>query len=301
MRVGVLAGLGLLLSASLVTTAYLLDRRDATVPWRELPITEANLGPPTPAPPPIPAGTRTCTGRRALVETSGPQPLNSATTMYWVGLRNTGSESCVVRAHPTARAASGRVRIRAMQRASAFVLAPGSATGAGLAVGTCGHERSNAGDAALRVGYGTRTARLRIPACSRGAQTLIVSPFEAPPPPEPKLERFPLHAELRVPRRAVLGSTLRFRVAIENTSAKPFRFPYCPVFEAGVMGAARFAAPLNCDPVGRLEPGDEVVFDLLTPLREDARPGRYEVYWYLNDATVLGDLIARDAIELLAA
>lgn len=94
---------------------------------------------------------------------------------------------------------------------------------------------------------------------------------------------------------------LRFRVALENTSAKPFRFPYCPVYEAGVMGAARFAAPLNCDPVRHLGPGDEAVFELRTRLREDVGPGRYEVYWYMEDGTVLGDLIARDAIELAAS
>jgi hypothetical protein len=294
MRPGGLAGLLLLLSASLIATATLLDDDEKVIPWRQLPIAE-EYGPPTAPPPPVSADATVCRDENVVVKTTGPQPLNSATTMYGVGLRNAGTEPCVVRSRPTVRVVNGRVRIN-RRRASAFVLPPGEATGADLAVGTCHH--SSAGEAVLAVGYRSRTKLLRIPACRAGAQWVDVSPYLELPPPEPKLERFPLAAELRVPRWARAGSTLHFRVALENAARRPFRFPFCPFFEGGVMGAAHVASTLNCRPVGTLEPGAEVVFDLQARLRADAAPGRYEVYWYADDGTLTGSILARDAIEL---
>jgi hypothetical protein len=135
-------------------------------------------------------------------------------------------------------------------------------------------------------------------ACARGRATLVVPPFVPPPPPETRRERFPLAATTHVPEQARAGETMRLLVELQNTSSKPFRFPYCPVQEFGVMGGGRFVSSLNCHPTGEIAPGGSATFELRAPMRPDAPPGRAEVYWHMEDGTFTGDIFARDAVEL---
>jgi hypothetical protein len=297
MRAGVLAGLGLLLSLSLVTLAHLAALGDETVPWRKLPITEANLGPPERPARQIPDSARPCRARDVTFRIVSSGPVNSLVSVYGFELRNVGTRTCVVRSGP--RAAARRVRISYPRGQMPFALWPGGSAGAELFATDCEEPPwTPTRGAVVQVGYVTRTTSLSIRSCQAGTPGLEVQPFRPPPPPETRRERFPLRATTHVPSRARAGETLRFLVELENTSSKPFRFPYCPVQEFGVMGAGRMVSSLNCHAAGEIDPGDRATFELRAPLLAEARAGRAELYWHMDDGTFLGALVARDAIEL---
>lgn len=297
MRAGVLAGLCLLISLSLVTAGYLVEREDETVPWRQLPITEANIGPPDRPPRPIPDKARPCLGRDVTVQIVSSGPVNSVLSAYGLELRNVGTQTCVVRSR--LRAFARRVRISHPRSHTPFALWPGGSAGAELFASDC-EEPPYAPPrrAVVHARYLTRTTSFSIKSCHVGTPGLVVQPFTPPPPPEPRMERFPLRATTHVPKRARAGETLRFIVELENTSSRPFRFPYCPVQEFGVIGAVRVVSSLDCHRAGEVAPGDRASFELQARLLPEAPSGRAELYWHMVDGTLEGSIHARDAIEL---
>jgi hypothetical protein len=297
MRGPVLAGICIALSAALVTGSYLLKSDEPVIPWRNVPVTEANLGPPDPLPRSIPDAARTCSARDITVELVSSGPVSSAISVYGLALRNVSTQTCVVRSGP--RAAARRVRISHQRAQTPFALWPGGTAGAELFASDCDEPPwAPPRRAVVRAGYLTRTASFRIKSCYDGTPGLLVQPFATPPPPEPRAARFPLRATTHVPKNARAGETLRLRVELENTSSRPFRFPYCPVQEFGVMGAARLVSSLNCHVAGDIGPGDRATFELRARLSSEAPPGRAEVYWSMEDGTFQGAILARDAIEL---
>jgi hypothetical protein len=297
MRGPVLAGICIALSAALVTGSYVLDSGERVIPWRDVAVTEANLGPPDPLPRAIPDSARTCRSSDVAVELVSASPVNSAISVYGLELRNVSTETCVVRSRLQAVARGVRISHRRAQ--TPFAVWPGGTTGAELFASDCEEPPwAPLRWAVVRARYLTRTESFRIKSCRAGTPGLVVQPFMAPPPPEPRVERFPLRATTHVPKRARAGETLRFLVELENTSSRPFRFPYCPVQEFGVMGGARLVSVLNCHPAGEVGPGDRATFELQARLLPEAPSGRAEIYWRMEDGTFDGSIYARDAIEL---
>ena len=140
------------------------------------------------------------------------------------------------------------------------------------------------------------TIRLRVHTCVHGV-TLSLSPFQ-PVLPERTFHptRFLFRASILGHPHARRGTTLVYRVRLRNESGRPFRFPWCPLFNERVgLHKGRFYK-LDCRPAGTIEPGKSVVFVMHFPLSPHFRPGTRTLVWELENE--VGVRQARASAEL---
>lgn len=87
--------------------------------------------------------------------------------------------------------------------------------------------------------------------------------------------------------RARRGSVFHFKVALKNTSERPFRFRSCPLYEeqgpstTRAPGLTSYAYVLNCHAVGVLAPKATVLFEMQMPIPRDALLGGTLFSWFL--------------------
>ncbi len=225
-------------------------------------------------------------------------------------VRNTGRRTCVIHGRPlltipaessapiTVSAGAFALAPGYPATAPPFGLRPGQTAGATvLETFVCDGAREERRK--VRVAFSLPSmsgagAGVDIWVCRSGA-TLSISPLSPPERPEPKPRRWPLRASLAVRGPAVAGDRLDYLVTLENVSREPFRFPYCPPWNAGIDGAKGRAGVLNCKPVGSLEPGEEVTFEMRHELVPHLAPGRHELTWSLEQIEFLDDRISATA------
>ncbi len=79
------------------------------------------------------------------------------------------------------------------------------------------------------------------------------------------------------------GRPFHFRVALTNTSKRPFRFKSCPVYLEGLSSMFRHERHvLNCEPVGTIAPGRRVIFDMVFHAPANAAIGNNGLDWELG-------------------
>jgi hypothetical protein len=267
---------------------------ERVVPWRPLP--PSSIGPPPHAViPPIPHGAHFCDGPSIRFAAAGNEGENSATWIYWFTIANRGRRTCALRGRPTVTvlATGGRpVAVAAapgtfggVSRAERmFGLAPGHR--ARLVVfetDTCRilGARARRRHAVVALTAAGHTVRLRLATCVDGV-TLSLSPFQ-PVLPERTLRptRFPLHATILGHPQARRGTTLVYRVRLRNESRRPFRFPWCPLFNERVASQKGRFFTLNCRAAGTIDAGKTVAFVMHLRLSPYFRPGTRTLGWRL--------------------
>ncbi|HEX6699651.1 MAG TPA: DUF4232 domain-containing protein [Gaiellaceae bacterium] len=273
---------------------------ERVVPWRPLP--PSSIGrPPRAVIPPIPRGARFCDGPSLRFAAAGDEGENSVTWVYWFTIANRGQRACALRGRPTVTVlATGG-------RPVAVAAAPGTFGGASLAERTFGlapghsaqlivfetdtcrilgrrARRRHAVVALIAAGH---TVRLRLATCVNGV-TLSVSPFQPVFPERPfRPTRFPFRATILGHPHARRGATLVYRVRLRNVSGRPFRFPWCPLFNERVAPQKGRFFMLNCRPARTIEAGKTVAFVMHLALSPHFRPGTRTLVWRLvNEAGV---------------
>jgi hypothetical protein len=72
-------------------------------------------------------------------------------------------------------------------------------------------------------------------------------------------------------------------VTLENVSDEPFGFPNCPAYASGTdRRDGGGSGVLNCEPAGRLDPGERVSFEMRTRVSRHLRAGRHTLDWFLH-------------------
>lgn len=160
-----------------------------------------------------------------------------------------------------------------------------------------------AGTLALTLAGGSRVRipSNDVPPClSKDFPTsLSVQPFFTPDSPAKGASmRLPLSVRIVGRRNAVVGrgipalrarrgSVFHFKVALKNTSERPFRFRSCPLYEeqgpstTRAPGLTSYAYVLNCHAVGVLAPKATVLFEMQMPIPRDALLGGTLFSWFL--------------------
>jgi len=84
------------------------------------------------------------------------------------------------------------------------------------------------------------------------------------------------------------GTAFHYRIALRNTSRRPFRFESCPTYEElwvdGNLGPKETFV-LNCRPVGTLRPQEHAVFEMVLEVPREARLGPHGFTWMLAPET----------------
>jgi Protein of unknown function (DUF4232) len=302
----------LMLAAAVAAVAVARDPEPDAIPWVEEPLGAGDGRPERVNVPPIPRGARFCGKDDVRVTTGEPQPAGSIYTGFGVAVRNVSKRTCVIRGLPSFEILSndgGPIRVEPTRGSGpeelgypaaspGFGLGPGkTAAAAVITAEDCSSPRIARGSVAVRVGW-ARLVRLELPTCASGV-TVHLDAFQPPELPEPPPVPWrSLRASLDAPSTARRGTTLHYRVTLENHSERPFTFPYCPSYASGTDGGDGGGNGfLNCRPAGRLEPGERATFEMWTRLSKHLRPGRHTLDWYLH-----GDLLharhARAAIRI---
>jgi hypothetical protein len=103
-----------------------------------------------------------------------------------------------------------------------------------------------------------------------------------------RYERGRYYTYLRVKR----GAALHFRVALRNTSSRPFRFTKCPLYRETLWDLHKSALGetfvLNCSPAGVIRPGRLAFFEMELPISEDTPLGESYLSWSLSDGNRSG-------------
>ena len=260
--------------------------------------------------PPIPRGARFCDGPTIRFFRAGGEGVNSVTWVYWLRIANRGRRTCALRGRPTVTVLETGGQPVAVASASGmfgqvtlgermFGLAPDRrAQVTVFETDACRIIGSRAPHAHALVAFtaGGHTIRLRVHTCVHGV-TLSLSPFQ-PVLPERTFHptRFLFRASILGHPHARRGTTLVYRVRLRNESGRPFRFPWCPLFNERVgLHKGRFYK-LDCRPAGTIEPGKSVVFVMHFPLSPHFRPGTRTLVWELENE--VGVRQARASAEL---
>jgi uncharacterized protein DUF4232 len=284
----------------LVLLAAGCDSHERVVAWRPLP--PSTIGPPPRAVvPPIPRGAHFCDGPAIRFAQAGDEGVNSVTWVYWFRIANRGRRTCALRGRPTVTVlATGG-------RPVAVAAAPGMFGGVSLAERTFGlapgrraqvtvfesdtcrslGTRAPPRHAVVALTAAGHTVRLRVATCVHGV-TLSLSPFQ-PVLPERPLHptKFPFRASILGHPHARPGTTLVYRVRLRNASGRPFRFPWCPLFNERIRPQKGRFYMLDCRPAGTIGPGKSVVFVMQLALSPHLRPGTRTLDWRLeNEAGV---------------
>jgi hypothetical protein len=253
----------LLALLSTVAGATACGSSDATIAFRPLPPYSAR---PVPAPRDAPA----CAAPSARLFNAGEQGLNAATILYYVGLRNRGRRTCIVRGSLGVtvlgpRGAPIQVSFTSQpygeQLPWRVAVEPGSSVGTTIVVSRlCADPLRQTTDVRYRVSLdGFRGLTKSGVGCTTGAE-IQVSPFQGSVRRRPG-RHWPLRARLDAPKTVEGGKTLHSVVELTNTSSRPFRFPYCPNYD--LIGVAQPRSyTLNCKGVGAINPGARVRFAL---------------------------------------
>lgn len=129
--------------------------------------------------------------------------------------------------------------------------------------------------------------------------TLGVAPFVPRERSLPPSSRLPLHASIvGVPSkesklappslRARAGELLRYKVALTNSSRRPFRFRSCPAYAEQIAPRGRPQLYLlNCRPAGTLRPGEQAIFAMVVRVPATAPSGPNGLSWQLAPKTYL--------------
>jgi hypothetical protein len=87
------------------------------------------------------------------------------------------------------------------------------------------------------------------------------------------------------------GDVLHFRVALRNTSRRPFRFARCPLYVETLISSGTTLGQehqetyvLNCHPVGAIAPGKVAYFAMELRVPKDQPLGQSFLGWFLVDA-----------------
>jgi len=282
---------------------------ERVVAWRPLP--PSTIGPPPRAVvPPIPRGARFCDGPTIRFFRAGGEGVNSVTSVYWLRIANRGRRACALRGRPTVTVlATGGQPVAVASASGMFGQATLGERTFGLAparraqvtvfeTDTCRILGTRAPHTNALVAFTAagHTIRLRLHTCVHGV-TLSLSPFQ-PVLPEPTFPptRFPFRASILGHPRARRGTTLVYRVRLRNDSGRPFRFPWCPLFNERVGPQKGRFYKLDCRPAGTIGPGKGVVFVMHLPLSPHFRPGTRKLVWALENevgvrqARATGDL-----------
>jgi hypothetical protein len=259
--------------------------------------------------PAIPRGAGPCRPPYARFVRNGQQGVNSVTMAYYVAIRNRGSRTCVVVNEPPTVTVPARppgpVSVSSVGRtfdpgypasSPPFGLAPGKSAGATIVVvEACRTAGEPEPDLALHLGYGSwPPLAVHVTGCARGT-SVSIGAFAPPPLPESQEpKRWPLRAQLDLPRRAHRGGALDFRVRLTNIGKRPFRFPWCPALD---FTPAKNVGTLNCRPMGTLDAGESAVFAMRTRVPRDA-PRRLTIEWNLMQPDVIHDLTARGRVDV---
>ena len=85
------------------------------------------------------------------------------------------------------------------------------------------------------------------------------------------------------------GRIAIYHVALTNISSRPFRFgENCPTYAEGTgLGEPVDLYVLNCHPVGTIQPGSHVIFEMRILVPRDLKPGRHALTWQLAPASYL--------------
>jgi hypothetical protein len=275
-------------------------------PWAQGPAPARNV-------PAIPVGGRFCRRDDLWLRIGDGVGINSLTTEYWLAARNVGARTCVLRGIPAVRVVrqgNGPLTIREAASstladyppaAPAFGLARGKeSTSLLLAYDECIYPTTRRSQALVRLGIaGHASTRLRLTTCASGV-TLEVGAWQPPPLPEhEQREAWPFEARLSLPASAVAGRPVSYRVSLRNRGSRPFRFPWCPSFWAGIDGGdGAGSGVLNCVPAGSMAAGESVTFPLRLRVSRHFRPGRHVVSWGLLGLDGETRVVARASLRL---
>jgi hypothetical protein len=139
------------------------------------------------------------------------------------------------------------------------------------------------------------------PRCDAPASpsSLAIGPAE-PRPAQPKPStRLPLAAAMveqeRLGAKVIptvygrRGRSAVYHVALTNTSPRPFHFgASCPIYAEGTgLDQPVELHVLNCRPVGTMQPGSRVVFEMRIRIPPTLKPGRHALTWELAPARYL--------------
>lgn len=244
-----------------------------------------------------------------------------------VDLTNAGRSACSLLGWPRlsftgATAAATRVRIKRLARppqppdvladppGSLRALAPGKSASVSLFWSNwCGPGNPGGGNAStppdgLRIAFASHTSLVvplaQAPRCDQpqAPSSLSVAPFTPTPRRLPERSRLPMRVTIVGPRpveikpglrafRVRRGELLHYRVALTNTSSKPFWFAHtsCPVYIEQIIPAAPLAYVLNCRPVTEIAPHGSVLFAMQIPIPADSRLGNNSLTWELAPKT----------------
>jgi hypothetical protein len=156
----------------------------------------------------------------------------------------------------------------------------------------------------LRIAFANHTSLVvplaQAPRCDQpqAPSTLSVAPFTPTPRKLPARSRLPLRVAIAGTRpvkvkpglrafRVHRGELLRYRIALTNTSNKPFRFARssCPTYIEQIIPAAPQAYILNCRPVTEIAPHRSLLFAMQIPIPANTRLGNNSLTWELAPKT----------------
>jgi hypothetical protein len=292
------------LRRSLIVLPLLLagcGSHERVVAWREglLPLAG---GPPRALVPSLPKGARFCGGPSLQFVSTYAQGVNSALDSHGFKVRNEGKRTCALRGRPvvTVVSAGGQpVSIAQMPGTygevtlaeRTFGLRPGHSASLWLFVGNACRDSSQRKTRAL-IMLATGDSRVRVPltTCAPGLH-LSLTPFQPTDRLRPvHFTKLPFRAAIVGHPHARRGSTLVYRVRLRNVSARPFRFPWCPMVNQRTGHPKGQFSGLNCRPAGTIAPGESILFVMHYKLSRHFRPGNRTLYWTvlnpLNDAQV---------------
>ena len=152
---------------------------------------------------------------------------------------------------------------------------------------------------ALASATGVRLPLTRAPRCDSPDAPSKVSaePFQPSVPQLPPSSRLPLRLAVVGPRpitvspgrralRARRGTLPRYRIAVKNAGAAPYRFgTSCPAYVEQLAGSAPRAYLLNCRQVVMIEPRQSLLFEVALPVARAARLGSSELTFQLAPRT----------------
>jgi hypothetical protein len=244
-----------------------------------------------------------------------------------VDLTNAGRSTCSLLGWPKlsftgSTAAATRVRIKRLARSpqpldvladppgSLRALAPGKSASVSLFWSNwCGPGNPCGGNTStppggLRIAFRSHTNLVvplaQAPRCDapQAPSLVSVAPFTPTPRRLPARSHLPLRVTIVGPRpvevkpglrafRVRRGELLHYRIALTNTTSKPFRFARtsCPTYIEQIIPAAPQPYVLNCRGVTEIAPHRSVLFAMQIPIPNNARLGNNSLTWELAPRT----------------
>lgn len=193
----------------------------------------------------------------------------------------------------------GSLRALAHGKSARVALVWSNRCGPGSSAAGSSGERPAALVLALASGTTVRLPLTRAARCDSPAtpSKMSAEPFRPFVPQLPPSSRLPLRLAIVAQRpiavspgvhalRARRGTLLRYRIAVKNTSADPYRFGMsCPAYVEQLAGSAPRAYLLNCRQVRMIEPGQSLLFEVALPVATAGRLGSSELTFQLAPRT----------------